>query len=132
MGLFEKKKLFSFIEVNASTPVMSLSPLDQIRIVIKQLTDDPEVELRNEDYAMSEIIKLKANLQDFLYKATAPIRRGERKNVVVSVDSKFRPVLKEVLNSQEITNYYTVSVAKPKIEYDIDYDIMVKLSVKEA
>lgn len=131
MGLFEKKKLFSFIDADDSTPVQSLSPLDQIRIVIKQLTEDPELELKNEDYALSEIIKLKANLQDFLHKATAPIRKGMKDNVVVSVDSKFKPVLQEVLNSKDIQDYYTVQVAKPKIEYDIDYDILVKLTVRK-
>ena len=130
MGLFEKKKVFSFIEVDDSTPVAALSPLDQLRIVVKQMTEDPEVELSNENFAMSEIIKLKANLQDFLYKATAPIRKGDRNSVIVSIDSQFQPVLKEVLNSDEIQNYYKVRVAKPKVEYDINYDIMVELTVR--
>ena len=132
MGLFEKKKLFSFIEVDDSTPVATLSPLDQLRIVAKQLTEDPELELQNEDFALSEVIKLKANLQDFLHKATAPIRKGQRKSVVVSIDSKFNPVINEVLHSQEIQNYYKVEIAKPKINYDIDYNIMVKLTVRNS
>jgi len=132
MGLFEKKKLYSYIDVDDSTPIQKLKVLDQIRILIKQWTTDPANELRNEDYATNELLTMKANLQDYIYKATAPIRSGQKKNVVVTVDAKFKPVLKEVLCSSEIANYYIVQVAEPKIDYEVQYDIMVKLIVRET
>ena len=129
--MFEKKKLYSYIEVDDSTPISKLSVLDQLRLLLKQWTTDPANELKNEDIATSELLTLKANLQDYLYKATAPIRNGKRKNVVVTIDTIFRPIMYEVLNSTDITNYYKVDVAQPEIDYDIPYKIMVKLTVKE-
>ena len=126
-----RKKLYSYVEVDDSTPVQKLKIFDQIRVLLKQIATDPANELRNEDYATSQVLTLKANLQDFFYKATAPIRTGKCKNVVVSVDNTFKPVLNEVLNSAEIRDYYEVEIAEPNIEYDVPYDIMIKLTVKE-
>ena len=129
--VFEKKKLYSYVDVDDSTPISKLSVLDQIRLLIKQWTTDPANELKNEDIATSELLTLKANLQDYIYKATAVIRSGKAKNVVVTVDTKFRPVLYEVLNSADIINYYKVEIAQPEIEYDIPFNIMIKFTVKE-
>lgn len=128
----EKKKLYSFIDVDDTTPIQKLKIMDQVRVLLRQWTADPANDLKNEDYATTELLTLKANLQDYLYRATAQIRNGSKKNVVVTVDAKFKPVLNEVLNSSDIRNYYRVQVAEPNIEYDIPYDIMVKLTVRES
>ena len=126
----KKKKLYSFVDVDESTPVNKLSLLDQVRLLLHKWTADPANELKNEDIATVEILTLKANLQDYIHKATEPIRTGKKTNVVFTVDNMFEPVLDEVLNSSDITSYYTVEVAKPKIEYDIPYTTMVKLTVR--
>lgn len=124
------KKLYTFVEVDDSTPIQKLKVRDQLRVLLKHLTYDPANELKNEDAVTMEYMTLKADLSEFLRKATESIRRGKRKEVIVSVSTKFKPVFEEVLNSHEIKDFYYVSVAKPDISYDIPYDIMVKLRVK--
>lgn len=125
------KKLYSFIEVDDSTPIQKLKVCDQIRILLKKITYDPANELKSEDAVTMERMTLQANLSTFLRRATAPIRSGKRKEVIVNISNKFDPVWEDVINSPEIANFYTVSLVRPKIEYDIPYDFMVRLRVKE-
>lgn len=126
------KKLYSFVEVDECTPIQKLKVTDQLRVLLKHLTYDPANDLHNEDVITEEYMTLKANLSDFLRRATNPIREGKRKEVIVNVSNKFDPVFEEVINSHEIADFFTVSVVRPKIEYDIPYDFMVKLVVKES
>ena len=125
------RKLYTFVEVDDSTPVQKLKIMDQLRVLLKSWTYDPANDLKAEDIVTHEYLTLKANLSEFLRKATAPIRRGKRKEVIVNISTHFNPVFDEVINSKEITDFFYVDIVKPKIEYDIPYDIMVRLRVKE-
>lgn len=124
------QKLFHFVEVDDSTPIQKLHVMDQLRILLKSFTYDPANELHNENIVTQEYMTLKANLEDFLHQATAPIRKGQRKEVIVSVSSVFNPVFEEVIKSREIASVYDVDIVKPKVEYDLPYDLMVRLRVK--
>ncbi len=126
------KVLYTYVEVDDSTPIQKLKILDQLRVLLKSLTYDEANELKNEDIVTTEYLTLKANLSDFLRKATAPIRKGKKKEVILSLSTYFNPVMDEVLNSREITDYYYVSIVKPKIEYDLPYDVLVRLRVKNT
>lgn len=126
------KKLYRFVEVDDSTPIQKLKISDQIRVLLKHLTYDAANELKSEDAVTTEIMTLKANLSDFLHKATDPIRRGKKREVIVNVSNKFEPVFEEVINSHEIADFFEVSVVRPKIDYDLPYDFMVKLKVKSS
>ena len=125
------KKLYSFVEVDDSTPIQKLKITDQLRVLLKSFSYDPANELKNEDVVTRERLTLQANLSDFLRRATEPIRRGKRKSVIVNISTMFNPVFNDVMNSHEIKDFYDVAIVRPKIEYDIPYDIMVRLTVKE-
>lgn len=126
-----EKRLFRFIEVDDKTPIQKLSLSDQLRVLVKQFTYDPANELRNDDIVTTQYMRLKANLSEFLRKATEPLRSGEKKEVIVNVSTEFNPVFEDVLASHEIADFYYVSVVKPKIEYDIPYDYLVRLRINE-
>lgn len=127
----EGKKLYSFVEVDESTPVQKLKISDQLRVLLKHITYDAANELKNEDIITQEYMTLKANLAEFLRRATEPIRAGKYKEVIVNVSNHFDPVFDEVIKSHEIADFFVVDVVRPKIDYDISYDFMVRLSVKE-
>ncbi len=126
-----EKRLFTFVEVNDKTPIQKLSLMDQLRVLLKQATYDPANELHNDDIVTTEYMTLKANLSEFLRKATEPLRLGKKKEVIVNISTEFNPVFEEVIKSHEIADFFYVSVVKPKIEYDIPYDFLVMLRVKE-
>lgn len=125
------KRLYTFVDVDDSTPIQKLPLLDQLRVLFKSLTYDDANELKNEDIVTSEYLTLKANLLSFLRTATAPIRNGRRREVVLAISSQFQPVFNEVMRSKEITDYYHVSIARPKTDYDLPYDTLVRLRVKD-
>lgn len=123
-------KLFSYVEVTDDTPVQKLGLLDQVRLLVRKLTASDAEQLRADDAETIYYLQLRANLQEFLYKATEAIRRGEHSSVTVEISSKFEPVLEEVLASSTIATYYSCTVRNPNIEYDIEYFIPVTLEVK--
>lgn len=124
------KKLFSFIEVDETTPIQKLSFSEQLRVLIQRLTNEGKEQLKADDAETVYQLQLKANLLEFLQKATEKVRQGEHRSVTVSVSSRFLPVLDEVLESTSIQAYYTYKVEKLDIEYDIEYFIQVTLEVK--
>lgn len=125
------KKLYTFVEVDDRTPIQKLTIMDQLRVLLKSLTYDAANELHNEDIVTQERMQLRANLTDFFRRATAPIRRGENSEVIVNISTHFSPVFDEVINSHEIKDFYVVDIVKPKIDYDVPYDIMVRLRVRQ-
>ena len=124
------KKLFSFIEVDENTPIQKLSVMDQLRVLIKKMTADDSAELMAEDAVTLNLLRLKADLTGLLDKALEPIRQGKRRAVSISLSNEFDPVLDEVINSPNISNYYYVDVTRPDIEYDIPYKIRLDLEVR--
>ena len=125
------KVLYTFVDVDDSTPIQKLSIMDQLRVLVKSLTYDASNDLKNEDIVTQEYMTLRANLTDFLRKATAPIRSGKSHEVIVNISTRFNPVFDEVIHSKEIVDFYDVAIVTPEIEYDIPYDFMVRLRVKE-
>lgn len=125
-----KQKLATYVEVTDETPLIKLSLLDQLRAAINKFSHDDAMELKNEDaYAIAEAT-LKANLEDFIYKATTPIREGRKHSVTLSVSSQFDSVLDEVLTSKSISLYYSAKVYRPEVECNVPHSILVKLTVK--
>ena len=94
------------------------------------MTNENKEQLKADDAETVYQLQLKANLLEFLHKATEKVRQGEHHSVTVSVSSKFLPVLEDVLESTSISTYYTYTVDKPEIEYDIEYFIQITLEVK--
>lgn len=125
------KKLFTFVEVDANTPIQKLSVLDQFRVLIKKMANDDAVELKADDAVTQNLLHLKADLIGFLDKAVEPIRQGKRFAVSVSISSDFEPVMDEVLQSSRFKNYYNITVTKPDIEFDVTYQIRIDLVAKE-
>lgn len=126
----KRQRLFTYVEVDDKTPIQKLSIKDQLRVLLKRLTYDEASELKSEDAVTINQMQLKADLLDFIQKATEPISKGEHKKVKLSVSNQFDPVLDEVLESKSIVSFYEVVVLRPDIEYDIPYFIHVILEVK--
>lgn len=124
------KKLFSFIAVDDNTPIQKLTFSEQLRVLVQRMTNESKEHLKADDAETVYQLQLKANLLEFLHKATEKVRQGEHHSVTVAVSSKFLPVLDDVLRSSSISTFYTYTVEKPEIEYDIEYFIEITLEVK--
>lgn len=127
----EKQKLSSYIEIDDNTPMIKLSIRDQMRVILNKMAHDDARELDNEDaFAIAEA-KRRANLEDFLRKATKPIREGVHTSVSLSISSEFDDILKDVLESPQISRYYTVKMVRPEVDYNVHFNILVRLEVRQ-
>lgn len=127
----KKQKLFSYIEVDQNTPIQKLTVMDQFRVLLKKMAEDDSAELLAEDAVTQNLMHLKADLVGLLDEALEPIRQGKRFAVSIDLSNDFDPVLKEVLSSTRIANYYNVTVTRPNIEYDIPYTMRLDMEIKE-
>lgn len=125
------QKLYRYVEVDDKTPVQKLGLGDQFRLLLRKLTEDPANELKSEDAVTAEYLRLVADCTDFIKKSTEKLRLGVKEVVVVQLSNEFKPVLKDVLNSNSIRNYYDVRIASPKINYDIPYEYLLEISLKK-
>lgn len=123
------EKVYEYVVLNDNVPVQKLSLLDLIRTIIKELTKDVTKQLDNDSILNVELMTLKANLYDFLYKATDTIRKGEHYAVSVEVPSLYTPVLDEVINEDIFTKHYKVSILKPDMEYDLPFNYNIVFEV---
>lgn len=124
------KKLFSFLEVTDETPIQKLSIMDQFRLLVRRLSNSDAEQLKADDAETVYELQLKADLQEFLYKATQKVRNGEEKSVTMNISSKFLPVLDSVLEGSTIKPFYTYEIHKPEVDLDIDYFIRLTLEVR--
>lgn len=124
------KKLFSFLEVTDETPIQKLSMMDQFRLLVRKLSSSDAEQLKAEDAETVYQLQLKADLQEFLHKATAKVRDGDEKSVTMSISSKFLPVLNEVLEGSTIKPFYTYKMVQPEVDLDIDYFVRLTLEVR--
>lgn len=124
------KKLFSFLEVTDETPIQKLSIMDQFRLLVRRLSNSDAEQLKADDAETVYELQLKADLQEFLYKATKKVRNGEEQSVTMNISSKFLPVLDSVLEGPTIKPFYTYEIHKPEVDLDIDYFIRLTLEVR--
>ena len=125
------KKLYSYVDVDDNTPVQKLKLSDQFRLLLRKLTEDPANELKADDAVTAEYLRLRADLTEFIRKASEPLKLGKNTEVVVQISNAFKPVLKDVLSSPEIRNYYKIQVAAPKIDYDIDFEYLLSIKLRK-
>ena len=123
-------KLYTYTKIDDRTPIQKLSLKDQLRVMLRQATKSERNELATEDAVTREYLIMRANLLDFINRSTKTIREGKHSSVTMSISNKFAPVLDEVLNSPSVTNFYTVEISSPNVEYDILYFYKVRLEVK--
>ncbi len=126
----EKEKVYEYVELDDRIPIQKLSLMDQLRIVLKRFTYDAGQELKRDDAVTKEEMRLRADLTDFLYKATNPIRIGEKRKVLMEISNKFDPVFNSVISSKKFTNYYNIKVMRPQIDYDVPFLFRLELEVK--
>lgn len=124
------KKLFSFLEVTDDTPIQKLSIAEQFRLLVRKLSNSDAEQLKADSAETVYMLQLQADLREFLYKATAKVRNGDEKSVTMEISSKFLPVLDTVLNSPAINPFYTWSISKPEVDWDIDYFFTLTLEAK--
>ena len=126
----KSKRLFTYTQIDDRTPIQKLSLSEQLRVLLRRMTKSDKNELATEDAVTREYLTLRANLYDFIERATKSIREGKHTSVTMSISNRFESVLDEVLTSAQITNYYDVSVVKPDVDYDILFYYKVRLEVK--
>lgn len=131
------KRLYTYRKISENSDVSELPLPERIRSMFNSwFASSGRAEARDmknrEELVRSELT-LQSDLFLFLNKALQPIREGKAIAVTLKIAKEFEPVLDSVLQSQTIDPYYIVSVLhRPTPDFDVDYDIKIRLEAKKT
>lgn len=130
MSRGNKEVVYTYAVVDDNTPIQKLGILDQIRVMLMELTKDKSADLNKWDAVAVEKNTLKSDLYDFIENATRPVMKGKCIGVRFKIHSDFGVVLEEVLRSPRFFNYYEISITEPRMKYGSAFYYIVKMVVK--
>lgn len=128
-------KLYTYIDSDDNTSLDNLPFKDKILAILFQwFKTSGKEEIQNDrlkSILTNDQLILQADLISFIDKALIPIKQGKRKKVILEIDSIFKNVLKNVLDSKKYKDFYLVEILKtPKIEYNINFSIIVSMKAR--
>ena len=108
------KVMYEYVKIDDKIPIHKLNLVDMIRAIFLKINESDANNLKNEQMVIHHKNVLKAELIDFIKKATEPIRRGERTNVLTRVSSDYLPVMEAVFSEHVFSNFYEIKVRPPR------------------
>lgn len=125
----DKTLLSRRVKVDDNTTISTLSLLDQIKLLIAQITH-PELEaLKGRKLALKKDIAMSATLHQFLQEAIEPLHQPDVDHVIIQLKSKFLPYLEKEINDQDgLGTTYDITVIKQDLDYTLDYVVLLKIA----
>lgn len=129
------KSLFSYPVIDDNTSLDSLNFIEKILAIIFQwFRESGREELQESKLAniiTEDVLTLQADLISFINKCLFPLKQGNKKSVLIEIDSAFAPVLNNVLKSNYYKDCYFIEVLNwPHIDYNIKYSIIIKITAR--
>jgi hypothetical protein len=130
-------RLYTYLKISENSDVSGLSLSERLRAIWGSWFESSgraeARDMRNREELARAGLTLQSDLFLFLGKALQPVRAGKATAVTLKIAKEFEPVLDAVLQSQTIEPYYTVSILyRPSPDFDVDYDIKVRLEARKS
>jgi hypothetical protein len=128
-------ELYRYTKVDVNSNLDNLNFFEKLRAMYQNwFVDTGRSEIqkaKNEEEVSEEMIKMQANLLDFIHKATEKIRTGDRFSVTMDIASEFDPVIDQVLTGSSLCRFYDIKVlSRPKPDIKIPYKIRIRLTAR--
>lgn len=129
------KEIYRYTKVDVNSNLDNLNFIEKLRAMYQNwFTDTGRADIqraKNEEEIAEELLRLQANLLDFLSKATEKIRKGEKRSVTIDLASEFDPVLDQVIKGSSICRFYDVLIiSRPNPDIKIPYKIRIRLTAR--
>lgn len=129
------KEIYRYTKVDVNSNLDNLNFFEKLRAMYQNWfseTGRADIQrAKNEEEIAEELLRLQANLLDFIYKATDKIRRGEKRSVTLDLASEFDPVLDQVLKGSSVSRFYEVLIiSRPNPDIRIPYKIRIRLTAR--
>jgi len=130
-------RLYTYLKVSENSDLSGLPLPERLRAMFNSwfaASGRAEArDMRNREELTRSELTLQSDLFLFLNKALQPIREGKAVAATLKIAKEFEPVLDAVLQSQTIEPYYTVSILhRPSPDFDVDYDIKIRLEARKS
>ena len=119
------------IKVTENTTVAKMGVLDQIKLLLRKLSNDDAAELNAVQKLSASELKIKASLMRLFETAVEGFDSGEHTSVTLSVASRYIPYLDEVIDpTYGMGRFYDFTVHKKDLPATVDYKFIVEIRKK--
>ena len=127
----DKDIIARHVKFTETTSMISLSILDQLKLIISKFTNNEAKELD----AMKKITSIDyqniAELTSFFKESIRRMKEAGETSVVVRVSSKYLPYLDKVINDKTgMGKFYKFDVFKKDFPINIKYNFYIKISIR--
>ncbi|MCI9050713.1 MAG: hypothetical protein HFI05_02125 [Lachnospiraceae bacterium] len=125
------KEVYRSVKLSDNINPVSLSIVDQVRLMFAKLSNDDVAELDiNEKLTINRIQKIAA-LDTFINKALRRMQDMGKNSVVISLSSEFLPYIDEVIDPiYGQGRFYEFEIIKRNIPINVKHSFIVKIKKK--
>mgnify|MGYP007069833876 CR=1 FL=1 len=119
------------IKPTENTTLAKLRPVDQIKMLISNFSNNDVAELNASEKLSQSTLKMRASLQKLMNTATQKLEDGEHESVTMQVSSKYLPYIDAVIDkTYGLGRYYDFEVVKGTLPPTVTYMFVVKIKRK--
>ena len=121
------------IKATENTTLAKLRPLDQIKMLISQFSNNDVAELNASEKLSASTLRMRASLQKLMNDATKHLEDGDHDSVTMQVSSKYLPYLDDVIDPvRGLGRYYDFEVKKGTLPPTVTYMFLIRIKRKNA
>ncbi len=125
------KEVYRSIEVTDDVQTCKLGVIDQLRLIVANLSNDDAAELDMIEKVSYDKLRKVAALSSFIEKAAARMDELGKSSVTIKMSSEFLPYIKETLSDTAgYGRYYDFKVIKKDRPVGIKYFFILKIMKK--
>lgn len=133
LGVLYGKEVYRAIEITDDVQTAKLSPLDQIRLIIANLSNDDAAELDMIEKVSRDKLYKVAALSRFIEKAAERMDDLGKKSATVKMSSEFLPYIDEVLSDKDgYGRYYDFKVVKKDRPVGVKHFFILKITKRQT
>ena len=131
--MLDGEEVYRAVEVTDNVQTSKLNLLDQIRLIFASLSNDDVAELEKNEAVSADRLKKIASFTKLIDEATRRMSQRGEKSVTLAVSSVYKPFFETVLNDKDgYGRFFNVRIEDRQVTPGINYNIILKLSVKEG
>jgi hypothetical protein len=126
--MIKGEEVFRSVEVTDDVQTAKLSIIDQIRLIISNISNDDVAELDAQEKISADKLRKVAALSQFLDKTIERMQELGEDYATVKMSSVFLPYIDEVVNDKDgYGRYYDFDIKKKDIPMNVKHTFIVQI-----
>lgn len=128
------KPLYTTVKVTEKTNTQKLPIIDQLRLLLGKMSDDETTRLEANEALSRKTLEMQSSLSNLINNVTAKMRELGETSVTISLSSRFKPYLNDVISPiNGKGRFYDFEIIDKEVPViGADYFLIMKIKEKEV